>query len=81
MGSYIAKCIKETYIWDGDGQPHKFSKVKKGHIYSFYKENGIYWIDPQNSVDKADFMDSDGFIEACARGLEEKLFKEMFVII
>ena len=75
MGSYIAKCIKETYTWDiiGDGQPHKFSKVKKGHIYSFYKENNIYWIDQQNSVDKSDFMDSDGFIEACACGFRREI--------
>lgn len=27
-----AKCIKETYTWEGDGKQHKFSKVIEGHV-------------------------------------------------
>lgn len=30
-----AKCVKETYTWEGDGKQHKFSKVIEGHIYGF----------------------------------------------
>ena len=28
-----AKCIKETYTWDGDGKQHKFPYVKNGYMY------------------------------------------------
>ena len=41
-----AKCIKETYTWEGDGKQHKFSKVIEGHIYGFDKIGNTYWIIP-----------------------------------
>lgn len=71
-----AKCIKETYTWEGDGKQHIFHKVKLGHYYQFEKVDGVYWIDINNS----DFADSNGFIKCANRGLEEKYFNEMFQI-
>ena len=32
-----AKCIKETYTWDGDGKQHKFPYVKNGYMYLMQK--------------------------------------------
>lgn len=75
-----AKCIKETYIWEGDGKQHKFSKVIGGHVYGFNKVGNTYWIVPE-ARSTEDFMDRDGFINAVARGLEKKYFNEMFEIV
>jgi len=75
-----AKCIKETYTWEGDNEQHKFSKVIKGHTYGFNKIENTYWIDPE-ACSTEDFMDRDGFINAVARGLDKKYFDEMFKII
>lgn len=76
----LAKCIKETYTWEGDNEQHKFSKVVVGHIYSFNKIDNIYWIVPEASS-TGDFNDINGFIDCAARGLEKKYFNEMFEII
>ena len=76
----LAKCIKETYTYEGDNKQHKFSKVVEGHVYGFNKIGNRYWIIPEACSTK-DFMDYDGFINCVARGLEEKYFKEMFEII
>ena len=75
-----AKCIKETYTWDGDGEQHRFPKVVEGHIYAFDRIKGIYWIVPKMSSTD-DFKDSDGFISCVAHGLEQKYFNEMFEIL
>ena len=74
-----AKCIKETYTWEGDGKQHKFSKVIEGHIYGFDKIGNTYWIIPEVYSAK-DFTDN-GFISCVARGLEKKYFNEMFKIV
>ena len=74
-----AKCIKETYTWEGDGKQHKFSKVIEGHIYGFDKIGNTYWIIPE-ACSVEDFMDN-GFINCVARGLEKKYFNEMFKIV
>ena len=80
--SILAKCIKETYTWEGDGEQHKFCKVKKDHVYAFDKgRDGIYWIDPLLSPNKEDLTDKYGFFQGCARGLKEKYFKEMFKVL
>ena len=76
----LAKCIKETYTWEGDHKQHCFSKVVEGHVYGFNKIENIYWIDPEASSTD-DFKDSDGFIDGVAHGLEKKYFNEMFKII
>ena len=75
-----AKCIKETYTWEGDNEQHKFSKVIKGHIYGFDKEGNTYWINPE-ACSTNDFMDNYGFIDGVARGLGKKYFDEMFEIV
>lgn len=75
-----AKCIKDTYTWEGDGKQHKFSKVVKGHIYGFNKIENTYWIDPEASSTD-DFKDANGFIDGVARGLKKKYFDEMFEIV
>ena len=67
-----AKCIKETYTWEGDGKQHKFSKVIEGHIYGFDKIGNTYWIIP-DSCSAEDFMDN-GFISCVGYGLEKKYF-------
>lgn len=80
----IAKCIKETYTWDGDGEQHVFPYVKYGLIYVFYKEEQyepihrtVYWLDKNKLPNSYDY----DFIDGCARGLETKEFNEMFEII
>ena len=35
-----AKCIKETYTWDRDGEQHKFPYVTLGLVYTFDIEYG-----------------------------------------
>ena len=75
-----AKCIKETYTWEGDGEQHKFSKVIEGHIYGFDKIENTYWIIPE-ACSTEDFMDNNGFISCVGRGLEKKYFNEMFKIV
>jgi hypothetical protein len=79
--SVLAICIKETYTWEGDGKQHRFSKVKKGHCYTFDKIGDTYWIDPLLSANKEDIVDSHGFYDGVARGLREKYFKEMFKLV
>ena len=74
-----AKCIKETYTWEGDGKQHKFSKVIEGHIYGFDKIGNTYQIIPEACFTE-DFMDN-GFISCVACGLEKKYFSEMFKIV
>lgn len=74
-----AKCIKETYTWEGDNKQHKFFKVVKGHIYGFNKIGNTYWVVPEASYIE-DFADKNGFIDYVARGLEKKYFDEMFDI-
>ena len=76
----LAKCIKETYTWEGDNKQHKFSKVVVGHVYSFNKVDDTYWIVPEASSTD-DFKDANGFIDGGARGLEKKYFDEMFDIV
>jgi hypothetical protein len=42
-----AKCIKETYTWDGDGKQHKFPYVKVGLVYVFdveFTPKPTYWL-------------------------------------
>lgn len=75
-----AKCIKETYTWEGDHKQHRFSKVVKGHVYGFDKIENTYWIDPE-ACSTEDFKDANGFIDGVARGLEKKYFDEMFKIV
>ena len=79
-----AKCIKETYTWDGDGKQHSFPYVKLGLIYVFNKEEQyepyrrtVYWLDKNKLPNPYDY----DFIDGCARGLESKEFNEMFEII
>lgn len=79
--SVLAICIKETYTWEGDGKQHRFSKVKKGHCYTFDKIGDEYWIDPLLSANKEDIVDSHGYFDGVSRGLNEKYFKEMFKLI
>ena len=74
-----AKCIKDTYTWEGDGEQHRFSKVVEGHIYGFNKIGNIYWIVPEGWSTE-DFIDKDGFMNGIAHGLEKKYFDEMFDI-
>ena len=74
-----AKCIKETYTWEGDGKQHKFSKVIEGHVYGFDKIGNTYWIIPEACSAK-DFA-YNGFTSCVARGLEKKYFNEMFKIV
>ena len=76
----LVKCIKDTYIWEGDHKQHHFSKVVEGHVYGFNKIEDTYWIVPEASSTD-DFKDADGFIDCVARGLEKKYFNEMFEII
>jgi len=76
----LAKCIKETYTWEGDHKQHHFSKVVKGHVYGFNKIKNTYWIDPE-ACSTEDFKDANGFIDGVTRGLEQKYFNEMFEII
>ncbi len=75
-----ARCIKETYTWEGDNEQHRFSKVIEGHVYGFDKIKGTYWIVPE-AASTEDFIDRNGFIDGVARGLEKKYFNEMFEII
>jgi len=75
-----AKCIKETYTWEGDNKQHKFSKVVEGHVYGFNKIGNTYWIVPEASSTD-DFKDANGFINGAARGLEKKYFDKMFGIV
>lgn len=76
-----AKCIKETYTWEGDHKQHKFAKVVEGHVYGFTKIGDIYWLVPE-ACSTEDFMDHNGlFIDGTARGLEKKYFDEMFKIV
>lgn len=75
-----AKCIKETYTWEGDNEQHRFSKVVEGHVYVFNKIGDTYWIVPE-AASVEDFMDHNGFIDCAARGLEKKYFDEMFEIV
>ena len=77
-----AKCIKETYTWDGDGEQHKFPYVKLGLVYTFDIEYGCcgrktYWLDKTVLSNKQDYE----FIDYCKRGLETKYFNEMFEIV
>lgn len=76
----IAKCIKDTYTWEGDGKQHKFSKVVEGHIYGFTKIEDTYWIVPE-VCSTEDFKNANGFIDGVARGLKGKYFNEMFEIV
>lgn len=76
----LAKCIKETYTWEGDHEQHRFSKVIGGHVYGFKKIGDIYWLVPEAASTK-DFMDHNGFIDCVGRGLEKKYFDEMFKIV
>jgi hypothetical protein len=71
-----AKCIKDTYTWEKDGQQHKFLNVALGRLYEFEEINGIYWINCENS----DFANSNGFIQCVNRGLEKNYFNEMFEV-
>ena len=75
-----ARCIKETYTWEGDNEQHRFSKVVEGHVYGFDEIGNTYWIAPK-VCSTEDFMDNDDFINCVARGLEKKYFDEMFKII
>ena len=50
-----AKCIKETYTWDGDGKQHKFPYVKNGLVYVFNVEvrtahEKIYWLNIHHNL-------------------------------
>ena len=79
-----AKCIKETYTWDGDGKQHSFPYVKLGFTDVFNKEEQydpyrrtVYWLDKSKLSNPHDYE----FIDACARGLETKEFNEMFEIV
>ena len=74
-----AKCIKETYTWEGDNEQHQFSKVIKGHVYAFNKIGNTYWLVTEASSTN-DFADNNGFIDCLGRGLEQKYFNEMFEI-
>lgn len=80
----IAKCIKETYTWEGDGEQHTFPYVKLGLTYFFNKEEQydpcrrtIYWLDKRRLPNPYDY----DFIDCCARGLETKEFNEMFELL
>ena len=75
-----AKCIKETYTWEGDGKQHKFSKVIEGHVYGFNNIGNTYLI-VLEACSTEDFMDYNGFIDCVGRCLEKKYFDEMFNII
>lgn len=77
----VAECIKESYLWEGDGKEHKFPFVKKGNSYAFTLIDGTYWIDPLESKDKQDFQDKDGFIQCTRHGVDRKYFNQMFKII
>lgn len=79
-----AKCIKETYTWDGAGKQHPFPYVKKGLVYLFDKEEQyephrrtVYWLDKTLLPNRKDY----DYIDCCSRGLESKEFKEMFELI
>ena len=72
--SILVRCIKETYTWEGDGEQHSFSKVKKGHNYIFDKRDGVYWLDKRIAA----IIDGRESFNLTARGLEEKYFNEMF---
>ena len=79
-----AKCIKETYTWDGDGKQHPFPYVKLGLVYLFDKEEQyepcrctVYWLDKTLLPNRKDY----DYIDCCGRGLETKEFKEMFELI
>ena len=73
-----AKCIKETYIWEGDGEEHKFPYVKLGLVYTFDVDHeGVHWLDKDCLPNKQDYE----FIDYTRRGLEEKYFKQMFEVI
>jgi len=75
-----AKCVKETYTWEGDNEQHRFTKVVESHVYGFDKVGNTYWIVPE-ARSTEDFMDRDGFIDGVARGLDKKYFDEMFKIV
>lgn len=79
--SVLAICIKETYTLERDGKQHRFSKVKKGHCYTFDKIGNEYWIDPLLSANKEDIVDSNGYYDGVSRGLNERYFKEMFKLV
>lgn len=79
--SVLAKCIKETYTWEGDGEQHKFCGVKENHVYVFDKIGSEYWIDPLLSPNKEDLIDKNGFFSGVSRGIERKYFNEMFEIV
>ena len=73
-----AKCIKETYTWEGDGKEHKFPYVKLGLVYTFDLDHkGVCWLDKTVLPNKQDYE----FIDYTRRGLEEKYFKQMFETI
>ena len=79
--SILAKCIKTTYTWDGDGEQHTFPNVKVGHIYGFDRDrDGTYWIDP-TLASTEDFQNKHGFIKAVERGVCGRYFKEMFELV
>lgn len=77
--SVLAICIKETYTYNGE--QHHFSKVKKGHCYTFDKIGDTFWVDPLLSANKEDLIDGNGYVSGVARGLEEKYFREMFKLV
>lgn len=75
-----AKCIKETYKWDGDGEQHKFPYVKVGLVYVFdveFTPKPTYWLNKSLLPNKHEY----DFIDCVSRGLEEKYFNEMFEIV
>ena len=76
----LAKCIKETYTWEGDGEQHSFCRVQEGHVYAFDKIDDEYWVDITHSPNKEDLALDNGCF-GCAKGLESKYFHEMFEII
>lgn len=79
-----AKCIKETYTWEGDGEQHKFPYVKLGLVYTFdveftpeFTPSPTYWLNKSLLPNKQDYE----FIDCTRRGLETKYFYEMFEVI
>ena len=75
-----AKCIKETYTWDDDGEQHKFPYVKVGLVYTFdveFTPEPTYWLDKSLLPNKHDY----DFIDCARSGIETKYFYEMFDVI
>lgn len=67
----IARCIKPTYTWEGDGKQHPFCHVKVGEVYYFRREGDTFWFDFQKNKNYFG-------ITSCERGLNKKYFYEMF---